>query len=74
MSLLLTSHGEAFLPLCDLGCAGYELLNEPWAGDIYRHLDQLETRMLVTAISNSLLSHSSDCKFSFHLLLEFHSY
>jgi len=25
---------------------GYELLNEPWAGDIYRHLDQLEPRML----------------------------
>ena len=23
---------------------GYELLNEPWAGDIYRHPDQLEPR------------------------------
>ena len=24
---------------------GYELLNEPWAGDVYRHPDQLEPRM-----------------------------
>lgn len=23
---------------------GYELLNEPWAGDIYRHPDHLEPR------------------------------
>ena len=23
---------------------GYELLNEPWAGDVYRHPDQLEPR------------------------------
>lgn len=23
---------------------GYELLNEPWAGDIYTHLDQVEPR------------------------------
>ena len=23
---------------------GYELLNEPWAGDIYRHIDQVEPR------------------------------
>ena len=28
--------------------AGYELLNEPWAGDIYTHLDQLEPRMYAT--------------------------
>lgn len=25
---------------------GYELLNEPWAGDIYGHLDQVEPRQL----------------------------
>ncbi len=24
----------------------YELLNEPWAGDVYRHPDQLEPREL----------------------------
>lgn len=24
---------------------GYEILNEPWAGDIYGHPDQLEPRM-----------------------------
>ncbi len=28
----------------------YELLNEPWAGDVYRHPDQLEPRELVTQL------------------------
>lgn len=41
---------------------GYELINEPWAGDVYRHPDQLSPRelcTLTTARDGSTLSHSS---------------
>jgi len=33
---------------------GYEIINEPWAGDIYRHPNQLEPRKLTKGESGGV--------------------
>lgn len=38
---------------------GYELLNEPWAGDIYRHPNQLEPREKISYRMKNLWGHPS---------------
>ena len=35
---------------------GYELINEPWAGDIYGHPDQLEAREFFSAYTSIIIS------------------
>ena len=53
---------------------GYELINEPWAGDVYRHPDQLSPRelcMLLVWIGRPSPIHHMSCKsFTFRVCVK----